>query len=311
MNSKSHAPENGLSQLERSVRPRRFDRLSETLGIDLWVQEEYCLPFPFAGNKWIKLVGHYGEGVEGGAYVSNGGINSNHCRSLALWSAFHGHRCHLVLHNDGGNRDSVALDLFRRLGASYSVVDSTEIADSISASVTALEGEGFDALVVPGGGHSSGSTRAYADYAKSVLNGTDFDMIFHASGTGGTQAGLCIACHEANVDTKVVGISVARASKRGMPVVQHSIRETIGLDLNVDFRDGYVDGGYGPGGAATREAVDTAMGAGLLLDTTYTGKAFAGLLDSLRAGEIEQNAKVLFWHTGGLYLVANSGAENG
>jgi 1-aminocyclopropane-1-carboxylate deaminase/D-cysteine desulfhydrase-like pyridoxal-dependent ACC family enzyme len=38
----------------------------------------------------------------------------------------------------------------------------------------------------------------------------------------------------------------------------------------------------------------------LILDPTYTGKAFCALLDLVEEGEIAQGAKVLFWHTGGL-----------
>jgi len=38
---------------------------------------------------------------------------------------------------------------------------------------------------------------------------------------------------------------------------------------------------------------------GLLLDPTYTGKAFAGLLDLHAAGHFGEEP-VIFWHTGGL-----------
>lgn len=50
----------------------------------------------------------------------------------------------------------------------------------------------------------------------------------------------------------------------------------------------------------------TAQVEGLILDPTYTGKAFAALLDLVHDGEIEKGSKVLFWHTGGLMnLVAS------
>ena len=288
--------------LNMDIKPRVFERLSNLLGIELWVQEDYRLPFPFAGNKWVKLAGHYGEGTTGVTYITNGGVNSNHCRTLAIWAAFHGHPCHLVLHNDKDEDASLPLDFLQRLGATYTVVKSVEIADTIERIRNGLQGDGHLPVIVPGGGHASGSVIAYADYAAPVIASDSFDFIFHASGTGGTQAGICIANHEVDSAAQVVGISVARGTVRGTEVVQETIREASGLELSVDFRDEHVDGGYGPGGEKTYEAMKIAGSGGLVLDSTYTGKAFAGLLQSIRTGEIQPGAKVLFWHTGGSVL---------
>ena len=38
---------------------------------------------------------------------------------------------------------------------------------------------------------------------------------------------------------------------------------------------------------------------GLLLDPVYTGRAFGGLVDLIRQGEIRPEEKIVFWHTGG------------
>lgn len=39
---------------------------------------------------------------------------------------------------------------------------------------------------------------------------------------------------------------------------------------------------------------------GFLLDPTYTGKAFAGLLDLHASGYFGDEEPVIIWHTGGL-----------
>lgn len=288
--------------MEWKVKPRRYDRLSQTLGIDLWVQEEYLLPYPFAGNKWVKHIGEYGRGQSGAAYITNGGLNSNHCRTLAIWSAFHGHRCHLVLHNDNNEDASLPLAFLSRLGATYTVVTSTDIASSIEQIQREVRYDGYMPAIVPGGGHSAGGVIAYADYAAPVITSAKFDFIFHASGTGGTQAGISIANHEVGSEAQVVGVSVARSATRGKEVVQETIREASGLELDVDFRDEHVDGGYGAGAEKTAEALTIAGRGGLVLDPIYTGKAFAGLLHSIKTGEVDPGAKVLFWHTGGSVL---------
>jgi 1-aminocyclopropane-1-carboxylate deaminase/D-cysteine desulfhydrase-like pyridoxal-dependent ACC family enzyme len=38
---------------------------------------------------------------------------------------------------------------------------------------------------------------------------------------------------------------------------------------------------------------------GIVLDPVYTSKAFIGLLDLIRRGDIPRSAKVVFFHTGG------------
>ena len=38
---------------------------------------------------------------------------------------------------------------------------------------------------------------------------------------------------------------------------------------------------------------------GILLDTVYSGKGFAGMLDQIRTGRIPQGSRVVYWHTGG------------
>ena len=47
------------------------------------------------------------------------------------------------------------------------------------------------------------------------------------------------------------------------------------------------------------------------LDPVYTGKAFLGMISEADKREIEENSKVLFWHTGGLLnLQASKGVSD-
>src|SRR5699024_8237363 len=158
------------------------------------------------------------------------------------------------------------------------VVKSAEIADSIGRIHCKLQNEGHLPVIVPGGGHSSGSVIAYADYAAPVIGNADFDFIIHASGTGGTQAGISIANHDIGSEARVIGVSVARRSDRGKEVVQETIRDASGLELSVDFRDEHVDCGYGPGAEETSEAIAIAGRGWWVVLRTSRGKAFAGLL---------------------------------
>ena len=58
--------------------------------------------------------------------------------------------------------------------------------------------------------------------------------------------------------------------------------------------------GYGIVGDPEREAIRLmARHEGILLDPVYTGRAFGGLIGSIRKGLFKRGETVLFWHTGG------------
>jgi 1-aminocyclopropane-1-carboxylate deaminase/D-cysteine desulfhydrase-like pyridoxal-dependent ACC family enzyme len=64
--------------------------------------------------------------------------------------------------------------------------------------------------------------------------------------------------------------------------------------------DGFVGPGYARISAAGLAAVRlTARTEGVLLDTTYTGKALAGLIALIERGSIRPCSTVVFVHTGG------------
>ena len=64
--------------------------------------------------------------------------------------------------------------------------------------------------------------------------------------------------------------------------------------------DNYFLPGYGKPSESTIEAIKmTARKEGILLDPVYTGKAMAGLIGKVRAGELTKGDTVVFLHTGG------------
>ena len=58
---------------------------------------------------------------------------------------------------------------------------------------------------------------------------------------------------------------------------------------------------YGSPSQGCLEAVQLlARTEGILLDPVYTGKAFYGLLDLVKKGQLGSDEPIIFWHTGGL-----------
>ena len=81
----------------------------------------------------------------------------------------------------------------------------------------------------------------------------------------------------------------------------------------VQISDSQLGDGYGLPTKAMLEAVRLlARKEGLLLDPVYSGKAFAGMLAAINAGEIDNNEAVLFVMSGGtpgLYAYESAFAE--
>ncbi len=139
-----------------------------------------------------------------------------------------------------------------------------------------------------------------------------FDYIFHASGTGTTQAGLVCGQLIHKEERKIIGISIARKKDVGREVILHSIKDYLyenKIDTDSDeiekaviFEDTYVGDGYGSTSPEIDKMIHFVLKQyGIPLDTTYTGKAFYGMMQYLKQNCI-YDKNVLFLHTGGTPL---------
>jgi D-cysteine desulfhydrase len=280
---------------------QRLPGLSRELGVNLSALRDDLLPFPLSGNKFRKVVAEAAaaEWKPGDLVITNGGVTSNHCRTVAMYSAQNGVRAHLVLHGDPGSAgDTLSLQLLRDLGATWSVVKADEISTEIER-VRDLHARSTRVHLVSGGGHTVTGARALRDAAMGAAREVDVDHVYVASGTGATQAGIIAGMALGGSSARVTGISVARTKSRGTPAVEEAL-DWLDCPAEVFFDDNHIDGGYGLVGESTRAAVALGWVHGLPLDGTYTGKAFNGLLTAVDSGAVAQGSRVLFWHTGGL-----------
>jgi D-cysteine desulfhydrase len=72
--------------------------------------------------------------------------------------------------------------------------------------------------------------------------------------------------------------------------------------LNIHVNDRHIGPGYA---VATPEVFNTikylARTEGLILDPVYSGKAFHGLLEEIKAGQYSNAQDIVFIHTGGIF----------
>ncbi len=289
--------------------------LGEVDGNRLWVKRDDLIPFSFGGNKARKALLFFDEVDQGGydCVVTYGSGRSNHCRVVANMCAQRGIPCHVVSPRGHGG-PSFNGRMVRAFGATVEEVPVEGVHDALEAAVARFSAQGRRPYLIEGGGHGDLGTEAYVRCHGEIRHwerssGVRLDRVYHASGTGTTQAGLVCGKLCNGHPAEVFGVSVARTEARGRPVVVESALSYLrfkGLPADpaevepaVNFLDGYVGGGYGGAGGGVAGEVSGALARwGLPLDSTYTGKAFHGMREHLRS-QGAAGLNVLFVHTGG------------
>jgi len=279
----------------------------------IYIKRDDLVPVSFGGNKARKALLFFEE-IDKGSYdcvVTYGSSRSNHCRVVANLAAARGMKCCIISPSEASEESSNSM-LVKLLGAEYITCPVDEVQNTIERKMDELKALGHRPYFIPGGGHGVIGTQAYVDCYEEIMDfearsGIRFDYIFHASGTGTTQAGLVCGKLLNKGKEKIIGISIARKNPRGRQVVVDSAHEylksvsyrgTEGIEEEVCFIDDYTADGYGKSSGSIREIIRHIwMKFGIPMDSTYTAKAFAGMQDYIKKNDIS-GKNILFIHTG-------------
>ncbi len=293
-------------------------RIDKLFGNQLYIKREDFIPVSFGGNKARKAQLFF-EKIDHGNYdcvVTYGSSSSNHCRIIANMSAERNMKCYIISPEEVSERtyNRKMMELF---GAEITVCPISKVHDTIENKLQLLKDKGSYPFFIAGGGHGNIGTQAYVNCYEEIRKYEKeqriyFDYIFHASGTGTTQAGLSCGQLINRDERTVVGISIARKNPRGRNVVLDSVREYLKeqrvcvsdkeIEEAIIFVDDYTGGSYGKSSVEIENVVEQVLKQYQIpLDTTYTGKAFYGMLEYLKNETIE-NKNILFLHTGGAPL---------
>ena len=291
----------------------RVDRFQSN---ELYIKREDLIPFSFGGNKARKAELFFRE-IDRGNFdcvVTYGSSSSNHCRVISNMAASRSMECYIISPEEA-SEPTFNSNMMERFGARITVCKEEEVHGTIESLIERLEKEGKKPYFIAGGGHGNIGTHSYYQCYEEIRSyekqtGIHFDYIFHASGTGTTQAGLVCGKLINSDDKSIVGISIARKNPRGRNVVVQSVKEYLSekgfrTDLEavedaVIFDDSYTGDGYGANTSA--EIIEYIMNKyGIPLDSVYTGKAFGGMLDYIKKNDIGDK-NILFIHTGGTPL---------
>jgi D-cysteine desulfhydrase family pyridoxal phosphate-dependent enzyme len=298
----------------------RLDRVSEDLGIDLWIKRDDLTGFAMGGNKGRKLEYLVADALAQNAEVvaTCGSAQSNFIRQLAGACAVGGMICAAAVmalpYEDerpsypsmppgGGN---VVLD--RLLGVDLRLHDDAPwetlyaLAEDLALE---YEAKGKRVYRIPIGGSAPLGAYAFLQAAQELRDqGPAFDTILFASSSGSTHTGLLYGLRD--LGTRILGVASDPEPEiaEDFAALAEGLDRLIGgngapkvEDFELDFD--FVGPGYGVPSEAGQAAIEyLARKEGIFLDPIYSGKAFACLLAHARRGELK--GRTLFWHTGGL-----------
>lgn len=269
------------------------------------------IPFSFGGNK-VRIGYEYwldarAKGCD--SMVAYGSSRSNMCRVIANLCKASDMVCCVVSPMEEDGYTSANSRILETFDTPMIICQKNQVAETLEKLMEGLKREGRNPYYIFGDARGQGNEAvgnlAYEKAFREIREqeeeqGSSYDYIFLASGTGTTQSGLISGQAKYGGQQHIIGISIARDQERGVAAIQS--RLPVLLWDRIQFFDEYRGDGYG----VRQEEVGTVIHQmmewnGIPMDSTYTGKAFWGMMKWLEERRIH-GARILFLHTGGTPL---------
>lgn len=289
-------------------------------GPALWIKRDDLSGFGLSGNKVRKLEFVLAHALNQGAdtVITCGGLQSNHARATALACAQSGLSCELILRGEPQGTPDGNLFIDHFCGATVHALPVREYRAAfdphLQQRLAALRAEGKTPYFIPTGASDGIGVWGYVNAVEELLAdckaaGFTPDAIVHATGSGGTQAGLLAGLALHGVDIPVWGVNVCddrayfenKIAADWADWQQRYSPPVMPKPEAINILEGYMAPGYGKTTDALRDVMRQAACRGVLLDPVYSGKAFQALLAESAAGIFSGMKHVVFIHTGGFF----------
>ena len=313
--------------------PSKVDRLKELekhlnlKGGAIYIKRDDKVHNIYGGNKPRKFEFIFGEALlkKKKGIITLGGIGTNHGIACAIITKELGLKCELFLSLQPLTwHIQRSLLLYNYFGAKLHFTKSFELGILKSLLfrlfhpkyfLMSIGGSPILGIGTPLG--SIGFINAIFEVKKQIEQGLlpEPDCIFVAAGSSGTSAGLTAGCQLLGLKTKVYAVNVSqdivvnpraiiKIAKKAIKYLRKRDVSVENVDIPVESYEiikGYLGSGYGVKTIKSQSAVDLIYDLEgrkgcFKLETTYTGKTMAAMLDFL--GKEENKSKtVLFWNT--------------
>ncbi|MGD2270574.1 MAG: pyridoxal-phosphate dependent enzyme [Desulfobacterales bacterium] len=296
---------------------RKLDSLGPK---NLWIKQDNLSSSIYGGNKIRKLEFVLADVLKQKkkSVVTLGAIGTNHGLATAIFAEKLGIGCTLLLFKQPVNRDvKEKLLLFAKYNARM-MYCTTKLRAALAFYVTMRIKHPAAYFLYAGGSSPTGTVgfvNAAFELKSQIESGVvpEPAVIFCPAGSNGTLAGLTLGVMLAGLKSKTVGVRVSAshlgpiqictpdAVLRLMKSTYRYLRkngQTIPeLELKAPLiLNDYFGEGYGRPTKAGNEASALAKKADVVLDSTYTAKTFAAVLDYCQVHSSESEP-VLYWHT--------------
>jgi D-cysteine desulfhydrase len=285
-----------------------MEELSARVGADVWVKRDGLTHPVYGGNKVRKFEFVFGDLLRkrARAVLTGGGLGSHHTLATAVLARQFGlqaicsYYCQPVDDEVRRNlRLSAGLGVEAHFCGDYAGLAVSFVWQYLRWWVRTRRRPYF---VYPGAPGTLG-TLGYVNAAFEVqaqwqaMGEREPDAVFVAAGSCGTLAGLLLGARLARMSSRIVGVRVieedvanrdkiARLANRAARYLRQRDPTVPRVEIDareVELLEDYLGPGYAhPTEAGRRAAATVAQMEGLPLETTYTGKAMAALLDHAR-----------------------------
>jgi 1-aminocyclopropane-1-carboxylate deaminase/D-cysteine desulfhydrase-like pyridoxal-dependent ACC family enzyme len=290
--------------------PTPVEHLTElsTTRTQLWVKRDDRTGELYGGNKVRRLEHIVEQAHARGAkrLLTVGAAGSHHVLACSIYGRRAGLEVAAVL-SPQPRTEHAMTNLRIALGQGLVVHPAASILTAPFVLARAFRRR--DLIIGPGGSSVVGTT-GYIDAAIELVDQIRRgelpppDAIVLGLGSAGTTAGILAGCVGLGLETKVVGVRIVEAWMMGKLRVVWLARRAassrrlgtgiFSLMRSLEIETGSLGAGYGRPTAEGARAIEIGARSGLLLDPTYTAKAFAAALRVVEGGRFRN---VLYWHT--------------
>jgi D-cysteine desulfhydrase len=301
--------------------PTPIHRLQHVGIENLWIKRDDLSSSVYGGNKIRKMEFILAAARRKGArhLVTLGGIGTNHGLATAIFCDQLGIRCTLLLYHQPVT-ENVKLNLLLLGKYNAKLIYRKTLWRAMVSYLLLYRFKLPGAYFVYPGGSSTIGTIGYVNAAfelkEQIEQGTmpEPEVIFCPVSSGGTQAGLHLGVQLAGFETRVIGVrvmpshlgpfqactpnTVEKQIKRTYAFLKRRCRNLPAIDIRKPIiRQDYFGKGYGLPTRVGSQAYHLMRAReGIVLDPTYSAKAFAAVLEYCRSHQADRGP-VLFWNT--------------
>ncbi len=243
-----------------------------------------------------------------------GGDQSNHGRATAIAAKQIGVKTKLFLWGSDTKNADGNLFLDKLSGSEIKYLSKSEYDNVIPIMLKEskrLQKRGKKVYILPAGGSTPLGIWGYINFMEELSEQVDLKKakgILSAAGSGGTSAGMLLGTTMLELNLKIYGVNVvddAETTREIMIELVETCIEEYNLKVKVDFSnlvilEGYSAEGYKSIADNKLKLIRTFFqSSGILLDPTYTGKAFYAYHENFLKGKRKSN--IMFLHTGGIF----------